>query len=82
MEGWLDGAPDVAVEVVGDSQSISEMTQKALEHLAAGAKMVWVVDAEPGRVVLFTPPDRVRILGLDDILEGGLGDASRPPSTS
>lgn len=71
VQGWLDGAPDVAVEVVGDSQTISEMTQKALEYLAAGAKMVWIVDVDPQRVVLFTPPDRVRILGADDVLEGG-----------
>jgi Uma2 family endonuclease len=69
--GWLEGAPDVAVEVVGDAQTISEMTQKALEYLAAGARMVWIVDAEPRRVVLFTRPDRVRILGGDDVLEGG-----------
>ncbi|MFT3766657.1 MAG: Uma2 family endonuclease [Minicystis sp.] len=71
VDGWLDGAPDLAVEVVGDSQTISELTKKALEYLAAGAKMVWVVDVEPQRVVLFTPPDRVRILGVDDVLEGG-----------
>ena len=71
VAGWLDGAPDVAVEVVGDSQTISEMTKKALEYLAAGAKMVWIIDVEPQRVVLFTPPDHVRILGLDDVLEGG-----------
>lgn len=69
-EGWLEGAPDVAVEVVGDAQTISEMTQKALEYLGAGARMVWLVDPEPRRVVLFTPPDRVRILGSDDVLDG------------
>jgi hypothetical protein len=39
VHGWLEGAPDLAVEVVGDSQSISEMTQKALEYIAGGAKM-------------------------------------------
>jgi Uma2 family endonuclease len=71
VDGWLEGAPDVAVEVVGDSQSISDMTKKALEYLAAGAKMVWLVDAEPQRIVLFTPPDHVRILGPEDTLEGG-----------
>jgi Uma2 family endonuclease len=71
VEGWLDGAPDLAVEVVGDSQSISTMTKKALEYLGGGAKMVWIIDAEPERVVVFTPPDHVRILGEDDALEGG-----------
>lgn len=70
-DGWLDGAPDVAVEVVGDSQSISDMTKKALEYLSAGARMVWIVDADPRRVVLFTPPNQVQILGADDTLDGG-----------
>ncbi|HSN98075.1 MAG TPA: Uma2 family endonuclease [Candidatus Nanopelagicales bacterium] len=71
VDGWLDGAPDLAVEVVSDSQTISEMTKKALDYLAAGAKMVWVADPEPRRVVLFTPPNQVKILGAEDLLEGG-----------
>jgi Uma2 family endonuclease len=70
VEGWLEGAPDVAVEVIGDSQSASTLTKKALEYLAAGAKMVWVIDAEPERLMLFTPPDHVRILGPDETLAG------------
>jgi Uma2 family endonuclease len=71
VEGWLEGAPDLAVEVIGDSQSFSDMTKKALEYLAAGAKMVWIVDADPQRVVLFTPPNQVQILGADELLDGG-----------
>jgi Uma2 family endonuclease len=70
-EGWLVGAPDVAVEVLGDRQTFSEMTTKALEYLAGGARMVWIVDADPRRVVIFTPPDHVKILGPDDLLDGG-----------
>ncbi len=70
VDGWLEGAPDVVVEVLGDSQTYSEMTKKALEYLAAGAKMVWLVDPDPRRVVLFTPPAQVRILGEDDTLDG------------
>ena len=70
-DGWLEGAPDVAVEVMSDNQSISEMTQKALEYLAGGAKMVWLVDPEPRRLVLFTPPNNVQIIGPDDTLDGG-----------
>lgn len=71
IAGWLDGAPDVAVEVIGDDDGFSGTMRKALEYLAAGARMVWLVDPEPRRVVLFTPPDHVRILGEDDTLEGG-----------
>jgi Uma2 family endonuclease len=71
MMGWLEGAPDLAVEVVSDTQSISEITKKALEYIAGGAQMVWLVDPEPRRVVLFTPPNHVKILGPDDTIDGG-----------
>jgi Uma2 family endonuclease len=33
--------------------------------------MVWVVDAEPQRVMLYTQPDHVQVLGKDDQLSGG-----------
>jgi Uma2 family endonuclease len=71
VQGWLEGAPDVAVEVIGDGQSASEHAKKALEYLGAGAKMVWVLDGESQRVVLYTAPDRVRVLGRTEALEGG-----------
>jgi len=71
VDGWLEGAPDLAIEVVSDSQTISEMTKKALEYIAGGAQMVWLVDPEPRRVVLFTPPNQVKILGTDDLIDGG-----------
>jgi Uma2 family endonuclease len=69
--GWLEGAPDLAVEVAGDSQSHADLAEKALEYLAAGARCVWVVDADKEKVVVYTPPDHVRVLGRDDRLEGG-----------
>ena len=69
--GWLDGAPDVAVEVADDTQTHAELAGMALEYLAAGASMVWVVDVDRQRVVLYTPPDRVRVIGRDETLDGG-----------
>jgi Uma2 family endonuclease len=68
--GWLEGAPDVAVEVIGDAQPASELTKKALEYLAAGARMVWVLDPEPRQVMVFTPPGGLRVVGPDDTLDG------------
>ncbi|MGK4003409.1 Uma2 family endonuclease [Sorangium sp. So ce1036] len=70
-DGWLEGAPDVAVEVIGDSQSASELAKKALEYLAAGARMVWVLDPEPARLMVFTPPNHLRVLGRDELVDGG-----------
>lgn len=71
VEGWLDGAPDIAVEVIGDDQSSSELLKKALEFLAAGAKIVWVLDPDARQVVVVTPPDRIRVLLHHEALDGG-----------
>jgi Uma2 family endonuclease len=70
-EGWLEGAPDLAVEVAGDAQTASGLARKALEYLGAGGRMVWIVDPEPRRVMVFLPPNQLRVLGPDDELEGG-----------
>lgn len=68
-DGWLEGAPDFVVEVIGDSQTATDLSRKALEYLAAGAKMVWVVDGDRKAVLVFSPPDHVRIAGEDDTLD-------------
>jgi Uma2 family endonuclease len=70
-EGWLDGAPDLVVEVVGDTQTASGLARKGLEYLAAGAQIVWVLDPEPETVMVLTPPNHLRILGAGDTLDGG-----------
>lgn len=69
-DGWLEGAPYLAVEVAGDVQAISDLTRKALEYLRAGAQLVWVVDVQPQRVLVFTPPDHVRVVGAQETLDG------------
>jgi Uma2 family endonuclease len=71
VEGWLVGAPELAVEVAGDSQSSSLLARKALEYLSAGSQMVWVIDGQAELVMVFTPPNQLRILGAEDVLDGG-----------
>jgi len=69
--GWLDGAPDVAVEIMGDDQTPAQLAKKALEYLAAGAKQVWVVDGAAASVIVYTPPDHLAVLGKGETLSGG-----------
>jgi Uma2 family endonuclease len=68
---WLDGAPDLAVEVKGDDQSVAERMRKALEYIKAGTKQVWLLDPVTKELMLVTPPDQVRVLGRGDVLQGG-----------
>lgn len=71
VEGWLDGAPDLAVEVAGDAQAPSELVRKTLEYLAAGAKLVWVVDPAAEQVVVYRPGNLIEVVRNDGTLDGG-----------
>lgn len=68
--GWLDGAPDLVVEVLGDAQTMADAVEKALQFLRAGAKIVWLVDREAERVMVMTPPDHTRVAGPQATLDG------------
>ena len=70
VDGWLDGAPDLAVEVVGDGQTVTGMLKKAAQYLSAGAQAVWVVDADPRQVAVITARGVV-VLEANETLDGG-----------
>jgi Uma2 family endonuclease len=71
VQGWLDGAPELAVEVMGDGQTSSELLRKALEYLGAGSQLVWILDPEAQQVIVVSPPDRIRVLAREETLDGG-----------
>ena len=58
-DGFVPGAPDIAVEVVSPSNTAAEMERKTGEYLAAGSQRVWLVyPATPSasrRVVIHHP---------------------------
>jgi Uma2 family endonuclease len=37
-------APDLAVEILSPSNTMSEMQEKVIDYLDAGTRQVWVVD--------------------------------------
>ena len=70
VEGWIEGAPEVAIEIVGDSQSVAELIRKSLEYLRAGARAVWILDPGPRSVIVITAAREPRVIGPEDTLEG------------
>lgn len=44
-EGFIVGAPDLAVEVLSPGNRTGAMREKVADYLGAGARAVWVVDA-------------------------------------
>lgn len=71
VEGWLEGAPDLAVEVVGDGQTSTQVAKKGLDYLRAGGRMVWVLDPDARLVMVLGEDRQLRILGSEEMLDGG-----------
>ena len=44
LSGFLEQAPELVIEVLGDDKSWSEMEEKIDEYHAAGVNLVWVLD--------------------------------------
>jgi len=51
-EKFIDGAPDLAVEVISPSQSQPNATEKAEQWLELGAQMIWLVWPRTKRVTV------------------------------
>ncbi|AFY74923.1 hypothetical protein Syn7502_03017 [Synechococcus sp. PCC 7502] len=43
-EGFLDGAPDLAIKVLSSSSTIAEIDQKIMEYFDNGSRLVWVIN--------------------------------------
>lgn len=69
-EGFWPMAPDLAVEVLSPGNRASEMQEKVLEYLAAGGRLVWVVDPRLRSVTVHSPGGEARILAAGAALEG------------
>ncbi len=69
--GFLEMAPDLAVEVVSPSDRAGAVLAKALAWLDAGSREVWVVYPAARTVAVHSPGGHVRLLAGPDRLSGG-----------
>jgi Uma2 family endonuclease len=70
-EGFYEGAPDLAVEVLSPSDTVFGVEEKIAEWLRAGCTMVWVVNPKRRSVTVHHADGSVRVLGEADTLDGG-----------
>ena len=64
-------APDLAIEILSESNTANEMRQKREEYFTAGTRLVWQIDPAARAVVVFTTVDQPSFLGENDSLDGG-----------
>ena len=70
-DGFREGAPDLAVEVLSPGQALREGHEKALAWLNAGAALVWVVNPAARTVRVYRSRADAETLSAPDELDGG-----------
>lgn len=64
-------APDLAVEVLSESNTRKEMTAKLRDYFAAGSRLVWYVDPERREFTIFTSPTDKSVVTEHGAVDGG-----------
>ena len=71
LAGMLyNGAPDLAVEILSDSNTPAEIARKITEYLNAGGKAVWVIDIDARIITVHTTDAPPLILTDADTING------------
>jgi Uma2 family endonuclease len=68
-EGFIKGAPDLAVEILSPSDSFRQLTRRLKQYLAAGCHTVWVIHPERTEVYVYRADGTDSALGAEDLIE-------------
>lgn len=66
-----DLVPDLAIEILSQSNTEQEMLQKRRDYFTAGVRLVWILDPDARTVEVFTALEQSITVREDQILEGG-----------
>jgi Uma2 family endonuclease len=69
-DGFVEGAPDFAVEVVSPSDTASYVAAKVEAWLHHGTQLVWVADPHTQTITAYTPDHHATIYHVGDTLPG------------
>ncbi len=69
VEGYLPGAPDLAVEVISPGDTYTEVEEKAIEWLANGSAMVLVLNPRKRTVTIYRSLTDITILDQNAVLD-------------
>ena len=66
-----DLAPDLAVEVLSETNTKAEMTRKVREYFEAGVILVWLIDPRKRAARVFSTIEKSVLVREDQVLDGG-----------
>jgi Uma2 family endonuclease len=69
-EGFFDGPPDLAVEVVSPSDVDELIEEKVLDYLNSGVKLVWLIYPRTHTITAYRTMSDIRLLTAQDTLDG------------
>ena len=63
--------PDLAIEVLSESNTATEMQRKLQDYFAAGAQQVWYLEPRRQEMQVYTAVDAYHVVSSDGMLDGG-----------
>lgn len=69
-EKFWPGAPDLAVEVISPNDRLYEVDEKVADYLAAGVRLIWIVNPKKRTVTVHQPNSEPQTLSESDALDG------------
>ncbi len=70
MTSFFPGAPDLAIEVRSPSDRDAEVRAKVADYLAAGTRLVWVIDPDAHCITVYRSLLCPVVHGSEDMIEG------------
>ncbi|HEY3999328.1 MAG TPA: Uma2 family endonuclease [Candidatus Xenobia bacterium] len=67
---WMEGSPDLAVEVLSGGDRPGQVKKKVRQYLASGSRLVWVLEPRRQRIHIYRPDGIVQVLRGGDTLDG------------
>jgi Uma2 family endonuclease len=64
-------APDLAIEVISESNTPAEMKRKRSEYFASGVRIVWQVEPKHRKISVYTPEGMIAVFDASQRLDGG-----------
>lgn len=68
MQAGEHVATRFAIEILSDSESYRDVTDKIQDYFDAGAQLVWYIVPEQQKIYVYTSPDALRVLKGNDLL--------------
>ncbi len=70
-DGFLEGAPDIAVEILSPGNTVPKLHDKLVEYFENGARLVWVIHPQERYVLVYRSSQKPdRLVKSTDSLDG------------